>query len=150
LKSLLTQDLELGKVLSIRQSLGQAALSHTKLLKSPSPSIMKESLSKELGDLLHLLFPLHEKLVSNEFAKKVIDDAIIVRNQMTEEKVLYRCFLLDGGEKFVPGAAEARDPDAVGEKVSLCLFVGVERLSVREEDNRKEFIVVTKAKVNVE
>jgi hypothetical protein len=144
---LLSEDLELGKVLSIRQSLGQAALSHTKQVKSPE--IMRESVSKELGNLLSFLFPFHKRLEFDEFAKKVIDDAIAVRNQMTEEKVLYRCFLLHGGEKFEAVQAEARDPEAVGEIVSLCLFVGVERLSVGE-NNRKEFVIVTRAKVDVE
>ena len=68
---------------------------------------------------------------------------------MTDEKVVYCCFLLHGGEKFEAVLAEARDPEAVGETVSLCLFIGVERLSVGE-NNPKEFVIVTRAKVDVE
>jgi hypothetical protein len=110
---------------------------------------MRGSVSKELGDLLSLLFPFHARQELDEFATKVIDDAIAIRNQMTEEKVLYRCFLLYGGERFEAVLGEARDPDAAGETVALCLFVGVERLSVGE-NNRKEFVIVTRAKVDVE
>jgi hypothetical protein len=110
---------------------------------------MRGSLSKELGNLLSQLFPFHARHEFDEFANKVIDDAIAVRNQMTEEKVLYRCFLLHGGEKFEAVSGEARDPDTAGDTVSLCLFIGVERLSVGE-NNRKGFVLVTRAKVDVE
>ena len=140
----MNEEMDLARVLLIRQSVGKAVRAYA--VQHKLPEDMREVIATDLEILLRKLLPLSERNVVRDFAKTVIDKAIVLRNEMTTEGVLYRCFMLDSGQSFNPDFADVRGEDVDRGKISLCVFFGLRRLSVGD-DHKKRFVVVTKADV---
>jgi hypothetical protein len=145
LKYLTFQDFGMEQILTIRQAVGQAALFEAQQNAEPT----RHAVTVELATMLCELLPLSKDQRIQEFASKVVKKTIGVRNAMTEEKGIYRCFLIDCGDTFDQRVAKVSELEVPVGNVLLCMFPGVQRLSVAEQ-NRKEFVAVTRASVKLE
>jgi hypothetical protein len=137
--------IELGKVLMIRQSIGQATL-----IGQKEPSISRRTtLIENLHTLVSKLLPATPSDRIQTFITKTVDKTIALRNAMTGEQAVYRCFFCYRGDRY----EEMLEQLASGEKptgnVLFCTFPGLNRLTIRE-DMKKEFLNVVKASVKLE
>lgn len=130
----------------VRQAIGRATMSHSNLedLKT-----RRETLIQNLCSLLKELLPTSQVDRIQGFVEKIIDKAISLRNAMTLEQAIYRCYFPHTGDSF----NEFTDEVATGEKnagnVLVCTFPGLHRLTIQKEGER-EFIIVVRATVKLE
>ena len=81
---------------------------------------------KQLLDLLKRLIPVSAPQSREDFARKVVDMALELKNAMMEELSLYRVFWIDCGVKFHDDLVELVD-DTSASEVLLCTFPGLAR-----------------------
>lgn len=104
----------------------------------------REECVRELVDLLYQLLPSSKMkdITANVF--KFMDSAIKLKNHMTEEQAVYRCFMLSYGETVTNEQLHIGDEDVPGGVLFLCTFPGLYRI-VLNEDGEKEVLTVVKA-----
>jgi hypothetical protein len=141
----LTSDIEFTKILTIRQALGRAAL-HSQILR-PETLKRQETYKINLTHILSHLLPKSNPQDIEAAVSKWIEKAIALRNAMTEEQAIYRCFIPDIGEPYTEEVMEVADEQPAG-RVLLCSFPGLDRLILK--DGKKVSVPVVKASVELE
>ena len=137
-------DIELGKVLMIRQSIGQATL-----IGQNESSSRRTAIIGNLHALVSILLPAtsHDKIQT--FITKTVDKAIDLRNAMTGEQAVYSCFFCYRGDSYSEKFVQIASGEKPTGNVLFCTFPGLNRLTIRE-DMKKEFLNVIKASVKLE
>jgi hypothetical protein len=125
----------------IRQAIARGVLKSCER----SASDCRETCIEELVDILSLILPKTKvKSDIRPSAVKFIEAAIQLKNQMTEEQAVYRCFMLAYGESVTNANLNIGDEEIVGGIVFLCTFPGLQRI-VLDEEGKKEVLIVVKA-----
>jgi hypothetical protein len=107
-------------------------------------SSRREECIQELVDTLFLLFPVSKLKDINTNVTKFVDSAIRLKNQMTEEQAIYRCFLLSC-DATVTNAHIDLDDERISYRTMLfCTFPGLQRF-VLNEDRKMEILTPVKA-----
>jgi hypothetical protein len=73
-----------------------------------------------------------------------MDSAIQLKSQMTEEKAVYRCFMLGSGETVTNAQFDIGSEEISSGVLLLCTFPGLRRI-VLNEDGEREVLTVVKA-----
>jgi hypothetical protein len=113
---------ELSKVLTVRQFLGKAAVRYVEQSNQEGQEIFIALLVK----ILIILFP---KASENDIIRgvsKFVAKGSKLKNSMTEEQAVYRCYWVHGGEQY-----DEECVDIEGEEtgpISICTFPGLERM----------------------
>jgi len=129
----------------IRQSIGQATL-----IGQKEPSISRRTtLIENLQILVSTLLPATSLDRIQTFITKTVDKTIALRNAMTEEQAVYRCFFCYRGERYEERLAQIASGEKPRGNVLFCMFPGLNRLTIRD-DMTKEFLNVVKASVKLE
>lgn len=88
--------------------------------------VEKERLVEKLSETLSLLLP--KKIESKLPLERIIDRALLLANQMTEEQGLFQCFLAEVGdepeEKLMIKVADQKQTG----RVIMCTFPGFRRM----------------------
>src|SRR5436190_20047638 len=79
-----------------RQSIGLATLSAQK----KDSDLRRQNIIESLRFLLSKLYPASPEKRILMFITKVVDKSISLRNAMTEEQAIYRCYFQDNGDIF--------------------------------------------------
>ena len=82
---------------------------------------------KQFLDLLERLLPASAPQSRDDFARKIVDMALELKNAMMEELSLYRVFWINCDVKFDDDQMESVDDDPKS-RVFLCTFPGLARL----------------------
>jgi hypothetical protein len=107
----------------------------------------QEDIMVELGDLVHRMLPKSTREAVAEAVLKIVDKAVMLKTEMTEEPALYHCIWIDYGEEYKEEYIEAMDGDPTS-RVFICLFPGLAR-TFKKDNNVSDFYVV-KARVAME
>jgi hypothetical protein len=129
-----------------RQAFGRAALSSQK----SKADALRLQLFEKLTILIRALLPRTSDVDLKEFVTSIITKSVTLKNGMTEEQAVYRCYLVDKGDDFketIMQVAVGEDP-AEADHVLMCMFPGLRRLRLHEEEMR--FVIVVKAIVKLE
>ena len=129
----------------VRQSIGRGTLGGEREQAGSRREILIENLCAMLG----LLFPASSQEKLQAFVNRVVDKSISLRNTMTEEQAIYRCFFPNNGDPFDRSIAQTASGEQSTGGVLICVFPGLRRLTV-SEDHKKEFVSVVKAVVKLE
>jgi len=141
----LTTDLELSKLLIIRQCIGRASLA---TVEQNAKTRRKEIIEK-LFIILRVLLPLSLKERIEAFAVKLVDKSISLRNAMTTEQAIYQCIFPNYGDVFDERTAETGSGEEPIGNVLICIFPGLKRFTVLKKMSG-EFLTVVKAEVKLE
>jgi hypothetical protein len=129
----------------IRQAIGRATLSAEKKEVKPR----REIIINDLYSLMGKLFPASPEAKVRAFVTKVVDKTISLRNAMSEEQSIYRCFLPDNGDTFDDSIFQVETGEKAKGNILLCMFPGLRRLNIGL-DQKKGFVIVVKAIVKLE
>lgn len=136
----------MSKILMARQAFGRAALSSQKA----KADALRLQLIEKLAILIRALLPRTSDKDLKEFVTSIITKSVKLKNAMTEEQAVYRCYLVDSGDDFkevLMQVAVGEEP-AEADHVLMCMFPGLRRLRLHEEEMR--FVIVVKAIVKLE
>lgn len=130
----------------VRQAIGRATLSRPKLedLKT-----RRETVIQNLCSLLQELLPTSQVDRIRGFVEKIIDKAISLRNAMTQEQAIYRCYFPHTGDSFNEITAQVANGEKNTGNVLICTFPGLYRFTIQKE-GKKQFIFVVRAIVKLE
>jgi hypothetical protein len=137
----LISESEFAEVLKIRQALGQAEL--RQLAKSQETA--KSELVRRLVETLKRLLP--RPIDIQPMVSKILDMAIKVANDMTEEQALFHCHIIEAGRPPSESSIQVAD-DAQSGNVFLCTFPLFARL-IRDEWSER-LVPVVKASAELE
>jgi hypothetical protein len=136
----------MSKILMARQAFGRAALSSQK----SKAAHLRLQLIEKLANLQRALLPRTSDSDIRDFVTTIITKALTLKNAMTEEQAVYRCFLVNGGDVFketIMQVAVGEEP-AEADNVLMCMFPGLRRLRLHED--QMKFVFVVKAIVKLE
>jgi hypothetical protein len=140
-----TGDENFTEMLRFRQTLGRAAITQmSKRNRAKSEEFAVAGLHK----ILRTLLPDSAEGLVSEFARKVIQDCVAMRDCMTTEWLAYRCIMLDSGNDANEEIAQFEGKEDSKGKVDICLFFGLERFP-GAEGSRGDFIIVGRARPKV-
>ena len=136
----LTLGHDFSKLLMIRQAIARA------VLKSCKNDIAgwREDCVRELVDLLSQLLPKSKVKDISTNVIKFLDTAIQLKNEMTEEQAVYRCYMLAYGELVTNAQLNIGDEEGLKGAMFLCTFPGLQRFVLNEE-GEMEVLTVVKA-----
>ena len=131
--------------MTIRQALGRATL---RIPTDFDKTKLRNHIVHICGTTLRVLLPAtpDEKLLA--FAEKVFDKAISLKNAMTQEQAIYRCFMADSGETFVEGWQKVAEGERVGGMVLMCTHPTLCRVNL--QNRALDYVSVVKASVKLE
>jgi hypothetical protein len=129
----------------IRQSVGRATLRAIK----PDAEACKERLIKDLCRVLQTLLPVSFEDRIQAFVSKIVETTVALRDCMTQEQAIFRCFFLSKGDTFDEDVARIASGEEATGKIKMCVFPGLKRLTTRT-NNQKQFVTIVKATVNLE
>ena len=92
-----------------------------------------------LQDVLCQILPKTKNKDVNNPVIKFVESALTLKNAMTEEQAVYRCFMPHNGESVDEASFQMSDEERVSGAVLLCTFPG---LSLINKDNLKKLMVV--------
>ena len=72
-----------------------------------------------------------------------VDKAIKLKDAMIEELAVYRCFLVDNGQRVDESCFEMSDEGCVSGLVFLCMFPGLQQIVI--QDQKPEILTLVKA-----
>jgi hypothetical protein len=121
----------------IHQNKGRGAI---RLAKTHLLQRKEEGIAGISGILLRLLPKLATDGTVKSAVTKIVDKAVLFKNLITEEQVLYDCFWVDCGSVFEEECVDVVEEDPSG-KVLLCTFPGLCR-TIKEGDKISEITVV--------
>lgn len=127
--------------MKIRQALGQAEL--RQLAKSQETA--KLELVRRLVEILERLLP--RPIDIQPMVSKIVDMAVKVANDITEEQALFRCHIIEAGRPPSESSIHVADDSQSGD-VFMCTFPLFARL-IRDEWNER-LVPVVKASVELE
>lgn len=136
--------MEFSKILLIRQAIGQAVLQS----KERQTDTYRQWTVQNLLIVLQKLLPETPVNRIEEFVEKVVDKAITLKDAMTEEQAVYRCFFVAYGTNFDESIIQIAHGEETNGKVLMCTFPGLGRLII--QDQKKMFITVVKACAKLE
>lgn len=131
--------------MTIRQALGRAALQSQ--IHRPETLKRQETYKLNLTHILSHLLPKSNPQDIEAAVSKWLEKAVALRNAMTEEQAIYRCFIPDTGEPYTEEVMEVADEEPAG-CVLLCTFPGLDRLIFK--DGKKVSVPVVKASVELQ
>ena len=123
--------------MTVRQSLSQGTSRYIQKIAAERQTEVISQLSKVLSILLPAV---HKDNIMN-VSKKFINDAIALKNSLTEERAAYQFFWIAGGEQL--DSESVTVPEGEWGAVSMCTFPGLAR-KVKEE-NKVLVVNVVKA-----
>jgi hypothetical protein len=124
--------------LRIRQATGRAATE----AQGNDVEAARASAINPLILLLRLLLPNTSSEKIQNFAVQIVDKAISLRREMTEEQAIYRFDFCDNGDEFDDNWMEVSTGETPMGKVIMCTFPGIRRFTV--SDQKRKFVVVVK------
>jgi hypothetical protein len=133
-------------MVTVRQSIGRATL---KSLKPEKLEICKQTVIENICLLLIDLLPASGNDKIKDFATKIVDNAISLRNAMTAEQAIYRCYFQYTGDCFEESIAQIANGEEKTGNILNCVFPGLRRFTIRT-DGKREFVTVVSAKVKLE
>lgn len=116
-------------------------------LNRPETLTRQETYKLNLTHILSRLLPRSNPEDIEAAVSKWIDKAVTLRNAMTEEQAIYRCFIPDTGDQFSDEVMEGAEENPAGQ-VLLCTFPGLDRLILK--DGEKVSVAVVKASVELQ
>jgi hypothetical protein len=78
-------------------------------------------------------------------SKKLIESAVQLKYQMTEEQAIYRFYFLFSNTPVTNEQMDIADEEGPTGTIRFCIFPGIERL-ILNEDGKKDKLIVVKAK----
>jgi hypothetical protein len=130
--------------LTIRQALGQATL---RIPTDIDKTKLRNHIVHICGTTLRPLVPAtpDEKLLA--FAEKVFDKAISLKNAMTQEQAIYRCFMAVSGQTFQEAWQKVAEGERVGGMVLMCTHPTLCRVNLQDGGG---YMSIVKASVKLE
>lgn len=123
--------------MTVRQSLSQGASRYIQKIAAERQSEIISQLSK----ILSILLPAVSKDNIMNASKKFVNDAVALKNSLTEERAAYQFFWVAGGDQLDPESVQV----SAGEwgVVGMCTFPGLARKA--KEENQVLVVNVVKA-----
>jgi hypothetical protein len=131
-------------ILQTRQAMATAAAE----TGAARVSHARESTIQSLVTFLRILLPKTREDETENFAQRLVEKAVVLKDAMVNEQAIYRSVFFSSGAGFdaewmkVAGGAEEKG------KVKLTTFPGLRRFNVA--DGRREFVSVVKACTDLE
>lgn len=139
-------DIDLAKIMMARQAIGRAAL---KSVKQEDLQVCKKTVIGNICTLLDVLLPASSSDRISGFITKIVENAILLRDAMTAEQAIYRCFLQHTGDPFNDSIAQIANGEQPNGTVLACMFPGLRRFTIHT-NGKKEFVTVVSARVKLE
>lgn len=139
-------DINLATIMIVRQSIGRATLSAQ---SGENLQVCKETAIENICFLLRVLLPTSGSDRIKGFVTKIVENAISLRNAMTAEQAIYRCFLQHTGDFFDESIAQIANGEQQTGNILICMFPGLRRFTIRS-DGKKKFVTVVSARVKLE
>jgi hypothetical protein len=106
----------------------------------------KEKVIQQLERAMKLLLPGKPDDI-HSIVTQIVDKAVTLANDMTEEQILFRCYMIHAGQQPTEAIVHVADSEQTG-RVILCTFPGFGRKVW--EDGKVQLIPVVKASVELE
>jgi hypothetical protein len=101
----------------------------------------------ELADMINVLLPSSHTEAVQKIAEKIIRDAVALKDELTNERVLYWFYWVEGGNSWnMPINA----PDGQHGPVLLCTFPGLARVTKGKDKTEPQNWAVVKASVELQ
>ena len=136
---------ELSTIQQVHQYVGIEAMKY----RTPKAlGSRKKATASNLCSLLQRLVPSRESIIK-ALAVSIVEKAINLRDQMTEEHEIYQCNLPYCGDPFNEGHHQLGSPSGdSGGSIHLCTFPGLTRFTVFNHPIQERFVAtVVKARV---
>lgn len=124
---------------TIRQAIARAALESCK----SGVDSKRESFIEELTGIFGLLLPYTRPRDIESAMLTFVDKAIKLKEAMTEEPAVYRCFIVDSGQSVDESCVEISDDGCVSGVVLFCMFPGLRQIII--EDQKTQILTLVKA-----
>jgi hypothetical protein len=118
---LMIPELDFSTILTIRQALAKATLADVKAEEA------KKECITVFVKVQRALLPATSDDEIQEFVKYLLPEAIALRNDMTVEQAIYRCYFVGSSASFNPETAQIQEGEPMKGKVLLCMFPGLLR-----------------------
>lgn len=87
----------------------------------------------------------HETIAN--FSEKILDKASLLRDAMTVEQAIFKCFMMVTGEEFDERYQMVEEDELAGEKVLVCIFPGLCRVFLRGTEKVRHCVVKASVKL---
>lgn len=116
-------DLDFSKILMVRQALARSILE----VHHDDKERARANCAAMFVKLQRALLPQSPENAIQDFVTHILDKAIALRNALTMEQAIFRCYFVGVGESYDDSSCQTGfDEEPVG-KVFMCLFPGLRR-----------------------
>jgi len=129
-RDIASQERKFSTVLTVRQSLGKAAVRYVQEYGQEE----QDDFTAKLAYILLILFPKATEQDITKGVSKFVLKAIKLKHAMAEEQAVYHCYWVFGGERLDENAVEIEgfEGQETG-AISVCTFPGLSR-TVKNDD----------------
>ena len=113
----------------------------TAILWKDEISKAEAQLTSQMIAIVRQLFPYHDEEKLLKGLRKVITKALLVKRQMSEEKLLYYCYWESGGKEFDAKEMQLSGSEQARGNVAFCTFPGLLRISLNLKAKQPNIIM---------